>query len=360
MNKKKITILTKSHWKQSQGGAELQCMYLLEEAKKNNIKSSYCFLSNGKYFDTDNFVNYFPIKKKRIFTKLRNIVFPYFFYIYKELKKSQPDVIYNRAGSALTGICVFFGKKTGIRTVFHIAGDSDLDKNLQHDKDLTKIERILTNYGIKNADIIISQTHHQSSLLKKHYNRTTSAVIPNGHNVPNFIEKSYNKIKIVWIANWKKNKRPEIFITMVKNGVWPENIEFIMVGRLGNYEKLAKEAKELSIIVKGEISNNAVNELLQESHLLINTSVHEGFSNTFIQAWMRSVPVISLSVDPDDLLNNNGLGVCAGTQEKLLIETLKFINNLTLLKKVGQKTRKFSVEHFSLNNFTKLLLLITN
>jgi hypothetical protein len=27
-------ILTQSHWGQAQGGAELQCLYLIEEAKK--------------------------------------------------------------------------------------------------------------------------------------------------------------------------------------------------------------------------------------------------------------------------------------------------------------------------------------
>ncbi len=356
--KTNLLILTQSHWGQAQGGAELQCLYLLEEAKKNSIELNYCFLSNGKYFEKDSFVNYFPINKKYLFTKLRDITFPYLFLIYLGLKKSKTNLIYNRVGSALTGIGVYFGKKTGARTVFHIANDSDLDRHFQNNKDVQKIERFLTDYGIKHADIIIAQTHYQSTLLKKYYGRTANAVIPNGHDIPTFIKKSYKKIKVVWIANWKTSKRPEVFVTMVKNGVWSENMEFVMVGRVGRYEGLAQEAKELGIEVMGEISNIAVNELLKKSHLLVNTSIHEGFSNTFIQAWMRCVPVVSLSVDPDGLLNDKGLGVCAGSQEKLSNEIRRLTDSPDSLKEMGEKARGYSIKNFSLDNFTKLLSLI--
>ncbi len=74
---------------------------------------------------------------------------------------------------------------------------------------------------------------------------------------------------------------------------------------------------------------------------------------------MRSVPVVSLSVDPDGFLNNKGLGVCAGTEEKLSNEIRKFADNPGLLKKMGQRTREYSIKNFSLDNFTKLLSFIS-
>jgi len=44
--------------------------------------------------------------------------------------------------------------------------------------------------------------------------------------------------------------------------------------------------------------------------VFINTSKRksEGFPNTFIQSWLRGVPVITLGVDPDGVIKANNLG----------------------------------------------------
>ena len=48
--------------------------------------------------------------------------------------------------------------------------------------------------------------------------------------------------------------------------------------------------------------------LAEESDVLINTSVFEGFSNTFVQAWMRKNIVLSLNSNPDDILTTYNVG----------------------------------------------------
>ncbi len=67
----------------------------------------------------------------------------------------------------------------------------------------------------------------------------------------------------------------------------------------------------------GELEMDDVNKQLDRAHIAISTSLYEGFSNVFIQAWMREVPVLSLNIDPDGVMEKFGLGFRTGTLENL-------------------------------------------
>jgi glycosyltransferase involved in cell wall biosynthesis len=68
----------------------------------------------------------------------------------------------------------------------------------------------------------------------------------------------------------------------------------------------------------GEKSQDEVNELLARAHIYVNTSLFEGFANTFIQAWMRDVAVVSLHVNPDGVFDREGVGIHAGSEDELM------------------------------------------
>jgi len=135
------------------------------------------------------------------------------------------------------------------------------------------------------------------------------------------------------------------------------NAEFILIGR--DYQDIMLNfAKNNNVTYHGELSIDAVNKELATAHIFINTSIAEGFPNTFIQAWMREVPVISLNVDPDNILTIHNIGFHSKTYDQLLKNTKELINNHQLRMKMGKNAKKFSFEKYSLKNIDTIIQLI--
>jgi glycosyltransferase involved in cell wall biosynthesis len=98
--------------------------------------------------------------------------------------------------------------------------------------------------------------------------------------------------------------------------------------------------------------------MLSQGHILVNTSKQEGFSNTFIQAWMRKVPVVSLQVDPDSVLEKEGIGFCSGSFDQLVKDTQKLITDDKLRNEMGERARAYAIKNHSLKNMDKILDLM--
>jgi glycosyltransferase involved in cell wall biosynthesis len=359
MHKKKLVVLLASYIGQRTGGAELQASYLCECGIKT-FDMHYVFVSNGQSYTKPEKLSTHAISVSRINHRFSNLKYLYILKIWKVLKSIRPEFIYQRCGSALTGIAAIYARLNNCQLVYHIAHDRDV-----HVKPLSMFirrpwlipEYKLMQYGIKHANTIIAQTQFQAEQLLKEYKRT-ALIIPNGHPVPDDCVKTDNPVTIVWIANWKPFKQPEIFVKLAEKIGNNENVRFVMLGRSDEYDELAEKAKNNNIQVMGEVSNEEVNDFLSQSHILINTSQQEGFSNTFIQAWMRRVPVISLQVNPDNVFQNEQLGYCSGNFTQLVEDTKKLIDNHELRTRMGLMAREHAIKHHSLQNMNKILDLI--
>ena len=109
------------------------------------------------------------------------------------------------------------------------------------------------------------------------------------------------------------------------------DVRFVMIGAdaTGGGERpwaqaLLERARSLpNLEYLGARSQAQVNQLLARAHVFVNTSRYEGFPNTFIQAWMREVPVVSLHVDPDRLLETQQVGIFCGGEEARLAQAVR-------------------------------------
>lgn len=99
-------------------------------------------------------------------------------------------------------------------------------------------------------------------------------------------------------------KQTELFAKLAE--AIPEARFQMIGGSSGNhdlYDIMKKCSKRISNFEYLDvIPFHKINEYFSKASILVNTSMFESFPNTFIQAWMNYVPVVSLNADPDDII----------------------------------------------------------
>lgn len=289
--------------------------------------------------------------------------------LYRALREISPDVIYQRVACGYTGICAYYAKRHGIPMIWHVAHDSDVTPAaFSEGRNPLRpyLEKRAVEYAVRRAARIVVQKAEQRELLRKNYGRDADLIVPNFHPQPRQAIDKTGPLLVVWVANLKRWKQPEIFVRTAKALQGVGAARFVMAGAAdsgsGNQEWSAQLMREIratpNLEYLGQQSHEEINALLARAHVFVNTSVHEGFPNTFIQAWMRAVPVVSLSVDPDGVLGERKVGIHAGTEARLVESVRMLLTDPTLRLEYGENARRHAAAFHSVHNAASLVQLI--
>ena len=359
MNKKTVCFLLPTHFSANMGGAEYQVRFVLDAlCNKGGYEIYYLCRNVAPDFKAKDYY----VRKVGNGTGLKRFGL-YFdvFRLYSALKEIRPQIIYQNVGCAYTGIAAMYAKKYGAKLVWHIASDDDVAPQTKakfRHKLISAPDRFLLNYGIRNADVIAGQTQYQSSLLEENFGRKCDAFIPIGQPCPEEVAEKSERVSVLWVANLKQLKQPEVFVHLARELGKNCNASFVMMGRPGEsttwLNRLMEQIKNTpNLDYLGEVSQDEVNRRLNEGHILVNTSRYEGFSNTFVQAWMRRVPVVSLNADPDHILALERIGFCSGTFIKLCSDVRALIENKAVWEEMGYRAQSYAKTNHSLEKMVK-------
>jgi glycosyltransferase involved in cell wall biosynthesis len=363
----KKACLFVGYYPTNRGGAEYQA-YLLAQKLREQFETFY--ISVGEAKDeciVDNGMKIYTLRSP-CFLCFKNVFFLLKSRILGILKREQPNVIYQRVAFSGTGIAAKYCQVSKCKMVWHIASEGDLmpyPYKGGRGRFVKCIESKCRDYGIRNADFIIGQAAYQEDLLRRRFGRACDLIVGNFHPVPSEQILKDGPLNVVWVANMKPLKQPEVFIRLAGMLCHRHDVKFALIGKpaSGRYQtKLEKAMEGLSnLAYRGEQSIDEVNRTLARAHVFVNTSLYEGFPNTFVQAWLRHVPVVSLNVDPDNLLETKGLGFHSRSLEGLARDTERLIDDRDLRESMGNRAHEYALRHHSAGpNIARIAALIAN
>ncbi|RLJ09147.1 MAG: hypothetical protein DRP13_01065 [Candidatus Aenigmatarchaeota archaeon] len=308
------------------GGAEFQSWLIGKELVKNGFKVFFIVRAPENGIEIFDNVIIFKIKYK-------NPVIGYIKML-KAMIKINADIYYQRTGGFATVFVCFFCKIFKKGFVFHVSRDEQLDKGYPYDKHIF-IKKFYET-AVNLADTIIVQ--NKTQMKKISYKRPF--LIPNVIEVYNIVPKKENFV--LWVASITGVKRPELFIKLAKK--LPE-YKFVMIGNASDeklYENIRKKSKEIkNLKFLGFKPFKEADGYFKKAKIFVNTSSLEGFPNTFLQAWRYGTPVVSLDIDPDEIICKYKLGFHSKVFDNMVKHIKLLMENEKLRKELGKNGRKY-------------------
>lgn len=292
------------------GGANIQMAFWAVEFAKNGYKPfsfTFKFKRNLKEIHGIRFM-YIPLIRKFMF--LINLLKPLWLLYIK------PDVIITRSNPDFKRILVFLSKKSGVRIIHMLASDSDFN-NKEISEYIQKVGGVIAQNQFQYHQIEDKLNTVKTKLIKSIWNN--QLVYPYYH----FDKISFD---VIWIGNIRSVKRPLWLIDLAKN--LPQ-YRFALVGKAVDMKlekqilKAATNIQNLHIL--GYKNIDEVQTLLENSRVLLCTSIFEGFPNTFLQAWSLNKPIVA-TVNPNNVFDDYKLGFYQ-TELDLICNRLELLLN---------------------------------
>lgn len=367
MTRRRVAIVMPMHWSFSLGGAEMQVQMLVRRlVAQGEFDVHFVAREIDPGYRPEGYALHKVASRRSLAGTYPLDVGP----LMDLLGRIQPDAIYQRVGGAYTFAAARYAQQARRRMIWHVSSNNDLAVTAWRPSlrsPLEQLDRRLIDYGARHATSVIVQNAEQAGLLHRLFGRADAIRIPNFHPVPSRLPRKPNdRITVCWLANLKPLKQPQLFLDLAADFERRSDLRFVVAGAQQMHGPawealLARMRRAPNLEYVGHLRPDDANELLTRSHILVNTSEYEGFPNTFIQAWFREVPVISLNVNPDQLLDGERLGYCAGGDYQRMKQAIdRFAADPSLVARMGQEAAALAKERFSEGNMDSIAQLLRN
>jgi len=340
--KEKIYSLFNERTQGNYGGAEVEISILSKKLAKNNQFEINMICSNnkGKEFEQISNVNIWKTIKLRkdIFSHIKYVI-----AVINLIKKINPDILIIEGRGYVNAFFTYYCRINKIKIIYRVASTIDVDKSVFKKPLLA----FLFRNSLKNVDYIIFQTNQQQKLFLNNFKSSQKKIIITNSWLINKQENCNYKKDVLWVGRDARMKKPLIFLKLAENF---KNVPFKMIiktskenkGLFNKIKIISKKIKNFELLMN--IPFKKIDKHFKKAKVLVQTSDYEGFPNTFIQAGVNGVPILSLNVNPDNVVDK--CGFFCHDDFNLLKKNLK-----TLLEneRVYQFYSKNAYQYFSKN-----------
>jgi glycosyltransferase involved in cell wall biosynthesis len=263
--------------------------------------------------------------------------------IWSALRRADADVYYTSCAGMEVGLLAMFCRYFGKRFVFRSASDADCDKSrllVRYARD-----RWLYAFGLRRADAVLVQSASQADMLLRSYGLASRVA---GMLVEPAQSPSTHDLDVLWVGNIRRLKRPDRIVDIAAQ--LPQFNFHMVGGALPGEERFYEQVRDAAaartnLTFHGRLSYQATNELYGRAKLLLSTSDVEGFPNSYLQAWIRGVPVVTL-IDPDRVIERQGLGAAAGAPQQLAGSIGTLLHSRSDWQAASDRCRQYMAREF--------------
>ena len=284
--------------------------------------------------------------------RVLRFVHPRWTSLWRALTRANADIYYYNCGDLGLGQVALWCRLHKRKTVYSVASDPDCNPKLPTLG--SQRERVLYRFGLRRADLVITQTMCQRDALRRGF-RLDSLVIP--MPCPDSGEDAYvaptlpstGHARVLWIGRISPEKRFGWLLDMAER--CPE-VAFDVVGaantETGYARTLAKRAGSISnVVMHGRVPRSRMAQFYQRGTVLCCTSLFEGFPNTFLEAWSYGLPVVS-TLDPDHLILTHGLGAVSYRVAGLVTDTRRLLQSPERWREASARARAYYLANHTL------------
>jgi glycosyltransferase involved in cell wall biosynthesis len=269
--------------------------------------------------------------------------------LFAALMAADADVYYQSPAGAFTGITAWFCRMTGRKFIFRVASDSDCEK--EHSRIRLWRDRRLFDFGLHRADLVAAQTQVQARMLREHHDIDAPVINMLVEPPARGSAEVRKDIDVLWLSNLRDLKRPELVLELARQ---LPHVNFTLAGgplpgAAGQtyFDDVKAAAARLpNVTMPGPVRYAETGAWFDRASLFLNTSSIEGFPNTFLQAWIRGVPVVSF-FDPDGLIRRLQLGAVSSSIDDMRESIRGLLDVAAYRENIGRRARDFAVREFT-------------